>query len=88
MTVRDSDGTVVQFMYGEDGTDIEKSQFLKTKQLRFIDENTKAILNDSVLARLKDDVKERKIESHMKKVCTYWYYEIIKEKQFLVCCFS
>ncbi|XP_066483326.1 DNA-directed RNA polymerase I subunit RPA1 [Tiliqua scincoides] len=43
LTVRDSDGSVVQFLYGEDGLDIPKTQFLQSKQFPFIAENHKAI---------------------------------------------
>ncbi|XP_015686989.1 DNA-directed RNA polymerase I subunit RPA1 [Protobothrops mucrosquamatus] len=43
MTVRDSDGSVVQFLYGEDGLDIPKTQFLQTKQFPFIADNHKVI---------------------------------------------
>lgn len=39
LTVRDSDGSVVQFLYGEDGLDIPKTQFLKPEQFPFIAEN-------------------------------------------------
>ncbi|KAH0627026.1 hypothetical protein JD844_002388 [Phrynosoma platyrhinos] len=43
LTVRDSDGSVVQFLYGEDGLDIPKTQFLQSKQFPFIADNHKAI---------------------------------------------
>lgn len=39
LTVRDSDGSVVQFLYGEDGLDIPKTQFLQTRQFPFIKGN-------------------------------------------------
>lgn len=39
LTVRDSDGSVVQFLYGEDGLDIPKTQFLQPRQFPFIREN-------------------------------------------------
>lgn len=39
LTVRDSDGSVVQFLYGEDGLDIPKTQFLQPEQFPFIAEN-------------------------------------------------
>nr|CAG4647637.1 EOG090X00BV [Moina brachiata] len=35
-TVRDSDGVVVQFLYGEDGLDIGKSQYLNDKGIPFL----------------------------------------------------
>lgn len=39
LTVRDSDGSVVQFLYGEDGLDIPKTQFLQPRQFPFIQDN-------------------------------------------------
>uniref|UniRef100_A0A673C941 DNA-directed RNA polymerase subunit n=1 Tax=Sphaeramia orbicularis TaxID=375764 RepID=A0A673C941_9TELE len=56
MTVRDSDGSVVQFLYGEDGLDIPKTQFLQPRQFPFIEENYEVIKTsqgmDEVLAHL------------------------------------
>ncbi|XP_023184312.1 DNA-directed RNA polymerase I subunit RPA1 [Xiphophorus maculatus] len=56
LTVRDSDGSVVQFLYGEDGLDIPKTQFLQPRQFPFIENNHEVIRRsqdlDSVLARL------------------------------------
>nr|XP_039269358.1 DNA-directed RNA polymerase I subunit RPA1-like [Styela clava] len=42
LTVRDSDGSVMQFFYGEDGLDIGKQSYLNTKQHQFLIENFKA----------------------------------------------
>ncbi|XP_077434020.1 DNA-directed RNA polymerase I subunit RPA1 isoform X1 [Vanacampus margaritifer] len=56
LTVRDSDGSVVQFLYGEDGLDIPKTQFLQPRQFPFIEDNFEVISKsqglDEVLARL------------------------------------
>ncbi|KAM4555072.1 DNA-directed RNA polymerase I subunit RPA1 [Odontesthes bonariensis] len=56
LTVRDSDGSVVQFLYGEDGLDIPKTPFLQPRQFPFIEDNYEVIRRsqglDSVLARL------------------------------------
>jgi DNA-directed RNA polymerase I subunit RPA1 len=35
-TVRDSDGSVLQFQYGEDGLDVCKSQYLNEKSIPFL----------------------------------------------------
>ncbi|KAF3693558.1 DNA-directed RNA polymerase I subunit RPA1 [Channa argus] len=43
LTVRDSDGSVVQFLYGEDGLDIPKTQFLQPRQFPFIEDNYEVI---------------------------------------------
>ncbi|XP_074503841.1 DNA-directed RNA polymerase I subunit RPA1 [Sebastes fasciatus] len=56
LTVRDSDGSVVQFLYGEDGLDIPKTPFLQPRQFPFIEDNYEVIKRsqrlDEVLARL------------------------------------
>ena len=36
LTVRDSDSSVVQFYYGEDGLDVMKTSFLSEKQFQFM----------------------------------------------------
>ncbi|KAM5193373.1 DNA-directed RNA polymerase I subunit RPA1 [Mantella aurantiaca] len=56
LTVRDSDGSVIQFLYGEDGLDVPKTQFLQPKQFPFIAENYEVIKQakrlDEVLSRM------------------------------------
>ncbi|XP_073710148.1 DNA-directed RNA polymerase I subunit RPA1 [Misgurnus anguillicaudatus] len=56
LTVRDSDGSVVQFLYGEDGLDIPKTQFLQPRQFSFIKDNYEVIRKskclDEVLAKM------------------------------------
>ena len=37
--MRDSDGSVMQFLYGEDGMDVGKTRYLNTKQLSFLKDN-------------------------------------------------
>ncbi|KAM7113084.1 DNA-directed RNA polymerase I subunit RPA1 isoform 2-T2 [Ciconia maguari] len=59
LTVRDSDGSVVQFLYGEDGLDIPKTQFLQPKQFPFIAENYEVIQKTNHL-----DEALAKMESH------------------------
>lgn len=63
LTVRDSDGSVVQFLYGEDGLDIPKTQFLQPRQFPFVQENYEVIRKsqglDEILSRL-DPVAARK----------------------------
>ncbi|XP_035016584.1 DNA-directed RNA polymerase I subunit RPA1 [Hippoglossus stenolepis] len=55
-TVRDSDGSVVQFLYGEDGLDIPKTPFLQPRQFPFIEDNYEVIQRsqglDKILAHL------------------------------------
>lgn len=69
MTVRDSDNSVVQFMYGEDGMDISKAQFFKTKTLEFLNANRDAIVTEELLEKLKNDEEiDEKIKKHKKKL--------------------
>ena len=49
LTVRDSDGSVVQFQYGEDSMDVCKSQYLNSGQLKFLQQNKKSILDKRFL---------------------------------------
>ncbi|KAL9951314.1 hypothetical protein ACROYT_G043957 [Oculina patagonica] len=44
LTVRDSDSSIVQFYYGEDGLDVMKTSFLSEKQFPFMAGNYKAFL--------------------------------------------
>ncbi|XP_040191174.1 DNA-directed RNA polymerase I subunit RPA1 [Rana temporaria] len=63
LTVRDSDGSVIQFLYGEDGLDVPKTQFLQPKQFPFIAENYEVIKQskrlDEVLSRMDSEQAAR-----------------------------
>ncbi|XP_063236510.1 DNA-directed RNA polymerase I subunit RPA1 [Bacillus rossius redtenbacheri] len=55
-TVRDSDGSVIQFCYGEDGRDVLRAQFLKLQHMPFLAENCQAILeSEKEMTKLLDD---------------------------------
>ncbi|XP_022114483.2 DNA-directed RNA polymerase I subunit RPA1 [Pieris rapae] len=54
-TVRDADGSVIQFAFGEDGLDVLKCQYLKRSQLPFLDINSNAVVGKSVIKKLKED---------------------------------
>ena len=41
LTVRDSDGSVIQFRYGEDSLDVTKSRYVNGNQLDFLRDNEK-----------------------------------------------
>lgn len=68
MTVRDSDGSVVQFAYGEDGMDISKVQFLKPEQMAFLEDNYKVLYNKELLSSLKEEDLTREISKQKKKI--------------------
>lgn len=71
LTVRDSDKSVVQFLYGEDGMDILKSRFLDEKLLKFLDENSSAILQQTEIDQLKNDETFLEIENHNLRIRKY-----------------
>ncbi|XP_053735910.1 DNA-directed RNA polymerase I subunit RPA1 [Synchiropus splendidus] len=67
LTVRDSDGSVVQFLYGEDGLDIPKTQFLQPRQFPFIEDNYEVIRKsqglDEAVAQLDPQTASRHFAS-------------------------
>ncbi|XP_033315278.1 DNA-directed RNA polymerase I subunit RPA1 [Bombus bifarius] len=67
-TVRDSDGSMVQIYYGEDGLDIPGSQFLRREQLSFLIDNKNAILNEEIVKNLKIDSDTDKILKVVRKI--------------------
>ncbi|XP_011494628.1 PREDICTED: DNA-directed RNA polymerase I subunit RPA1 [Ceratosolen solmsi marchali] len=67
-TVRDSDGCLIQFSYGEDGLDIPKSRFLNEEQFRFLIENKNAVADEDLMRRLKMSAETQTIAKHAKKI--------------------
>lgn len=53
MTVRDSDLSLIQVLYGEDGLDVTKRQYLTEKQFSFLEDNIKSIVD-------KKDIRDMK----------------------------
>lgn len=70
-TVRDADGSVIQFAYGEDGLDVLKCQYLNKNQLSFLDLNSNAVLGKGVLKKLKED-EDTKTIAKAKKSLKKW----------------
>jgi DNA-directed RNA polymerase I subunit RPA1 len=66
-TVRDSDGSIVQFAYGEDGLDVLKCQYLKKDLFEFLDVNSSAVSSKSAIKKLKEDYDEKAILKYHKK---------------------
>ncbi|XP_063994065.1 DNA-directed RNA polymerase I subunit RPA1 [Diachasmimorpha longicaudata] len=54
-TVRDSDGSLVQMAYGEDGLDVANSRFLRKEQMEFLVENRGAIVDEVMVDGLKGE---------------------------------
>ncbi|KAK6188065.1 hypothetical protein SNE40_004329 [Patella caerulea] len=48
LSVRDSDGSIVQFYYGEDGLDVQQTPFLQPKQFPFLVENRVAVQQHTI----------------------------------------
>ncbi|XP_015588786.1 DNA-directed RNA polymerase I subunit RPA1 [Cephus cinctus] len=67
-TVRDSDGSLIQLSYGEDGLDIPKSRFLRKEQLGFLVDNKDAIIDRDLLQHLKETSDVHKILKLVKKI--------------------
>ncbi|XP_071859536.1 RNA polymerase I subunit RpI1 [Bombus fervidus] len=67
-TVRDSDGSMVQIYYGEDGLDIPGSRFLRKEQLSFLIDNKNVILNEEIVKNLKMDSDTDKILKVARKI--------------------
>lgn len=57
--VRNSDQSVIQFLYGEDGMDIFKSQFFNPKQLQFLQDNAKCIIRKDIVNQLEEDADQK-----------------------------
>ncbi|XP_076296243.1 RNA polymerase I subunit RpI1 [Lasioglossum baleicum] len=67
-TVRDSDGSLVQIYYGEDGLDIPGSRFLRKEQIDFLVDNRHAIVNEEIVKNLKEESDTGKILKLAKKI--------------------
>ncbi|XP_065184132.1 DNA-directed RNA polymerase I subunit RPA1-like [Sycon ciliatum] len=72
LTVRDCDGTVVQFNYGEDSLDIVKTQFLSKKQLPFVVDNFQAFREQCDVGAALNSLNLSKASKYKRKIdrCT------------------
>ncbi|CAF1185064.1 unnamed protein product [Adineta steineri] len=71
LTVRDSDGSVIQFQYGEDGLAVDKCTYLKEAYYPFLVANQSSILRENEYSRIVDkcgSTKERPIIKNLKKI--------------------
>jgi DNA-directed RNA polymerase I subunit RPA1 len=71
LTVRDSDGSVIQFQYGEDGLAVEKCTYLKEAYYPFLVANHSSILRKDEYSRIVDrcgSTKEKPIIKTLKKI--------------------
>ncbi|XP_076665457.1 RNA polymerase I subunit RpI1 [Andrena cerasifolii] len=67
-TVRDSDGSLVQIYYGEDGLDIPGSRFLRKEQMDFLIDNKDAIVNEELVKNLKADSDTEEISKLVRAI--------------------
>lgn len=69
MTVRNSDGLVLQFEYGEDGLDVTKAPFLKNSQtLDVVVDNCIRQLSDSQMESVQAKLNKSRIQKKTKKI--------------------
>jgi DNA-directed RNA polymerase I subunit RPA1 len=71
LTVRDSDGGVIQFQYGEDGLAVEKCTYLKEAHYPFLVANQSTILRDEEYRRIVStcgSTKTKPIVKTLKKI--------------------
>ncbi|XP_037942906.1 DNA-directed RNA polymerase I subunit RPA1 [Teleopsis dalmanni] len=81
LTVRDSDNSVVQFLYGEDGLDILKSKFFDSKfGSKFLAENSNVILHLNDINCMKDDELYANVSRYNKKIQS-WHKKAQKSKR-------
>uniref|UniRef100_A0A803XWU7 DNA-directed RNA polymerase I subunit RPA1 n=1 Tax=Meleagris gallopavo TaxID=9103 RepID=A0A803XWU7_MELGA len=72
LTVRDSDGSVVQFLYGEDGLDIPKTQFLQPEQFPFIADNYEVIQKTNHLNEALARMESHQAKQQFKAIRKWW----------------
>jgi DNA-directed RNA polymerase I subunit RPA1 len=70
-TVRDCDGSVIQFYYGEDGMDVCKAQFLDPSQIHILAENSEIVLNKQGLKQLKAMESTEEVVEAKRQVCHF-----------------
>ncbi|XP_026481582.1 DNA-directed RNA polymerase I subunit RPA1-like [Ctenocephalides felis] len=68
LTVRDSDNSVIQFLYGEDGMDISKVQFLNKKLIPFLNDNSDVILNKKIVEKFNEEGVPEDLTQTIKQV--------------------
>nr|XP_034196000.1 DNA-directed RNA polymerase I subunit RPA1 [Osmia lignaria] len=67
-TVRDSDGSLIQIYYGEDGLDVPGSRFLRKEQIDFLMDNKDAIIDEKLMKYLKEVSNTDRILKLVKKI--------------------
>lgn len=65
MTVRDSNGSIVQYLYGEDGLEVTRSSFFNQKQFGFLVENVDSF---KALKRIRNDECYKEIDKKLEEI--------------------
>lgn len=75
LTVRDSDGSIVQFIYGEDGLDVTKCQLLTPKTLNLIEKNISVIKPSTQVEEIiNEDLNRKRINNRHKRIARWQKY--------------
>lgn len=80
LTVRDSDNSVIQFQYGEDGLDISKSQLLRKDRMDFFTDNVNVFYDKSRIKSLKKESSSKQIKRRKKAIIPWLGNELHHEK--------
>lgn len=65
MTVRDSNGSIIQYLYGEDGLEVTKSSFFNYKQFGFLADNVDSF---KALRKIRSDDCYREIDEKLEEI--------------------
>lgn len=65
MTVRDSNGSIVQYLYGEDGLEVTKSSFFNKKQFGFLADNVDSF---KALKKIRNDECYKEIDKKLEEI--------------------
>lgn len=74
-TVRDSDGSIVQYAYGEDGLDVTRAQFFKQPQMSILANNYKAFADTKAVEYLRSACDIEAIKKAKKQVRRWQRHE-------------
>ncbi|CAF0946490.1 unnamed protein product [Didymodactylos carnosus] len=68
LTVRDSDGSVIQFQYGEDGLAVDKCTYLKEQYYPFLINNYSSVVKQDELSHIRKYCYNKKVIKQLKKI--------------------
>ena len=68
LSVRDSDGSIIQFQYGEDALDILKLSFLREEQFPFLVNNSNILNDESAISKLLENCDYKAVLKQSKTV--------------------